>query len=348
MIEGDMMTINEIKSLIQTLDYDFLRTNEHLGSSIIFLTLGGSHAYGTNVEGSDVDIRGCALNSKEEILTNKKFEQFVNEATDTTIYAFNKLITLLSNTNPNVIELLGCKPEHYLYLSPVGKELLDNRHIFLSKRCIHSFGGYANAQLRRLDNKAARLVSQSQQEQHLLKSIENASYTFKQTYFTFDDDAIKLYIDKSEQEEYDTEIFMDINLKHYPLRDYKGMWSVMNNIVKEYSKIGHRNQNAIEHGKLSKHMMHLVRLYLMCLDILNDGEIVTYREKDHDFLMEIRNGKYLDENRQPIPEFFDIVDDLEAKLDAAKQTPYLPDNPDYKKINEFVASVNERIVRGEI
>jgi predicted nucleotidyltransferase len=116
------MTINEIKSLIQTPEYDFLRTNEHLGSNIILLTLGGSHAYGTNVEGSDVDIRGCALNAKDEILTNKNFEQFVNENTDTTIYAFNKLITLLSNVNPNTIEMLGCKPEHYLYLSPIGKE----------------------------------------------------------------------------------------------------------------------------------------------------------------------------------------------------------------------------------
>lgn len=342
------MTINEIKSLIQTPAYNFLRTNEHLGSNIILLTLGGSHAYGLETPTSDLDVRGCALNSKYEILTTKKFEQFVNEATDTTIYSFNKLIHLLTNINPNVIEMLGCKPEHYIYLSPIGQELLNNKHLFLSKKAAFTFGSYAAAQLRRLDNKAARLTSQSEQERHILRSIENASYTFKQDYFTFDDDAIKLYIDKSEQEEYDTEIFMDINLKHYPLRDYKGMWSVMNNIVKEYSKIGHRNQNAISHNKLSKHMMHLVRLYLMCLDILNDGEIVTYREKDHDFLMEIRNGKYLDENKQPIPEFFDIVDDLEAKLDAAKQTTYLPENPDYKKINEFVASVNERIVRGEI
>lgn len=342
------MTINEIKKMLQNPEYDFLRTNEHLGSKIILLTLGGSHAYGTNVEGSDVDIRGCALNAKEEILTNKNFEQFVNEETDSTIYSFNKLINLLTNTNPNVIEMLGCKPEHYLYLSPIGKELLDNKHLFLSKRCVHAFGGYANAQLRRLDNKAARLVSQTEQEHHILKSIENASYTFKQNYFAFDDDEIKLYIDKSEQEEYDTEIFMDINLKHYPLRDYKGMWSTMNTIVKEYSKIGHRNQNAIEKGKLSKHMMHLVRLYLMCLDILNEGEIITYREKDHDFLMSIRNGKYLDDNRQPTPEFFDIVDDLEAKFDKAKQTTDLPDNPDYKKINEFVMSVNERIVKNDI
>ena len=224
------MTINEIKSLIQTHSYDFLRTNEHLGSNIILLTLGGSHAYGTNVEGSDVDLRGIALNSKEEILTNKNFEQFVNETTDTTIYSFNKIINLLINVNPNTCEMLGCKPEHYLYLSPIGQELIDNRHLFLSKKCVHSFGGYANAQIRRLDNKAARLVSQSEQEVHILKSIENASYTFKDQYLSYDDDAIKLYIDKSDRDEYDTEIFMDINLTHYPLRDYKGMWSVAGRI----------------------------------------------------------------------------------------------------------------------
>lgn len=341
--------MDAIKNMIKSSsDYKFLSTNEHLGSNIILLTLGGSYAYGTNVEGSDVDIRGCALNSKEEILTNKNFEQFVNEKTDTTIYSFNKLITLLSNVNPNTIELLGCKPEHYLYLSSIGQELIDNRHLFLSQKCIYSFGGYANQQLRRLDNKAARLVSQSEQEQHILNSINNASYSFKDRFFAYDEDNIKLYIDKSEQEEYDTEIFMDINLQHYPLRDYKGMWSTMNNIVKEYGKIGKRNEKAIEHGKLAKHMMHLVRLYLMCLDILNNGEIVTYREKDHDFLMDIRNGKYLDDNRQPIPEFFDIITDLEEKLEIAKTTTDLPDKPDYKKINEFVASVNERIVKGEV
>lgn len=141
---------------------------------------------------------------------------------------------------------------------------------------------------------------------------------------------------------------MDINLKHYPLRDWKGMWSDMNNIVKEYGKIGHRNANAIEHGKLAKHQMHLVRLFLMCLDILNDHEINTYREKDHEFLMDIRNGKYLDDNRQPTDEFFEIVTELEAKLDEAKKTTTLPDIPNYKKIQEFVMSVNERVVRGKI
>lgn len=342
------MTIEEIKNMLKAPTYDFLRNNEHLGSNIMFLTLGGSYAYGTNIETSDVDIRGCALNTQEEILTNKKFEQFVHEETDTTIYGFNKLVNLLTNVNPNTIEMLGCRPEHYLYISPIGQELIDNRYIFLSKKCVHSFGGYASSQLRRLDNKAARDLGQFQQEAHILNSIKNAACSYKERYFEHPEDAIRLYIGESVQEEYDTEIFMDINLKHYPLRDWKGMWSDMNNIVKDYSKLGKRNAHAASHSKLAKHMMHLVRLYLMCFDILDNGEIITYREKDHDFLMSIRNGDYLDENDKPTKEFFNIVDELESQLEMKKNSTMLPETPDMKQIEKFVMSVNERVVKGEM
>lgn len=154
------MTLDKIKQLVESNQYRFLRDNPHLGQNIILIGLGGSHAYGTNNNQSDLDIRGCALNSKEEILTNANFEQFVNEETDTTIYSFNKLVHLLSNCNPNTIEILGLKAEHYLYVSSIGQELLDHKNLFLSKRAVHAFGGYATTQLRRLDNKAARLVGQ--------------------------------------------------------------------------------------------------------------------------------------------------------------------------------------------
>lgn len=342
------MTIEQIKKKLRSEEYDFLRKDKNLGNNIIVLTLGGSYAYGTNTETSDLDIRGCALNSKMQILTNENFEQFVNEKTDTTIYAFNKLISLLCNCNPNVCEMLGNKPEHYFYVSPIGREFINNKDLFLSKKAIYSFGGYANQQLRRLENKSNRLVGQAKNEEHIFKTIDHAMFDFKQRHFTMPDDAIKLYIDKAVQEGYDTEIFMDVNLTHYPLRDYSGMISEMQSIVKAYGKIGKRNQKAIEANKLGKHMMHLIRLYMMCLDILENGEINTYRDKEHDLLMDIRNGKYLDKNRQPIPEFYEMVDEYEKRLDYAKENTDLPDSPDYKKINEFVASVNERVVKGEI
>lgn len=341
------MTLQEIKDKVKSNEYDFLKTNEHLGNNIILIGLGGSYAYGTNNENSDLDVRGIALNTREEILMNKKFEQFINEETDTTIYSFNKIISLLSNTNPNTIEIMGLKPEHYLYVHPIGKELLDNAHLFLSKRAIHSFGGYANQQLRRMELLCNRNVSQSQKEQFILNTINNAMYDIKLAYQDFTEEEIKLYIDKAVQEGYDTEIFMDVNLKHYPLRDYCSVWNEMKSIVSSYNKIGKRNKHAIEHDKIGKHMMHLIRLYMMCIDILEKEEIITYREAEHNLLMDIRNGKFLDSNNQPTSDFNDLLNEYEKKFDYAKEHTSLPDKPDYKKINEFVMSVNERIVKNE-
>ena len=343
------MDIKEIEEKIASEEYSFLQTNEHLGSNIVLLGLGGSHAYGTNTLESDLDVRGIALNSKEDILgLDVGFEHVCDKATDTTIYSFNKMIKLLTACNPNCIEILGLKPEHYLYTSPIGQELLDNSSLFLSKKAVYSFAGYANSQLRRLDNKAMRSTSQAEQEQHILNSINNASVDFERQFFAYSEDSIKLYLDDAVNDSFDKEIFMDIDLSHYPLRDYKGMWSAMNNIVKEYGKIGHRNKEAASAGKLGKHMMHLVRLYLMCFDILEKERIITYRAEEHDFLMSIRNGKYLDDNNQPIPEFFEIVDELEKRLEYDKQHTNLPEKPDYNKIQEFTMSVNERIVKGDV
>lgn len=338
----------KLKKKISGEEYDFLRTDKHLGNKIVLLGLGGSYSYGTNVETSDLDMRGIALNTKEEILTNERFEQFENKTTDTTIYGFNKIIKLLSNCNPNVIELLGLKLEHYLYISPIGYELLDNSHLFLSKKAAQAFGGYATSQLRRLDNKAVRTVDQEHRENHILNSIYNAAESFPEKYFEYPEDSIKLYLDDSIQEDMDKEIFMDVNLKHYPLRDYKAMWSEMNSVVQDYAKLGKRNKQAIEHQKLGKHMMHLVRLYYMCFDILENEKIITYREKEHDLLMSIRGGKYLDSNNQPIPEFFEIVDALDKRLEYDKKNTSLPERPNYDKINEFVMSVNERVVKDKI
>ena len=140
---------------------------------------------------------------------------------------------------------------------------------------------------------------------------------------------------------------MDINLKHYPLRDWADMWNEMKSIVSSYNKIGKRNEHAIQHDKLGKHMAHLLRLYMMCIDILEKEEIITYRRDEHDLLMRIRNGEFLDDNRQPTSEFFDILNDYEKRFEYAKNNTSLPKEPEYKKINAFRMAVNELIIKGD-
>jgi hypothetical protein len=210
---------------------------------------------------------------------------------------------------------------------------------------VYSFGGYANQQLYRLRQKSAHAMGQADLERHILKTLEHMQTNFNSVYSQMTDDSIKLYIDSSAREGYDTEIYMDVQLTHYPLRDYCNLWNELQNTVHQYNKIGKRNENAITHNKIAKHSMHLIRLYLMCLDLLENGEIVTCREKEHELLMDIRNGKYIDSNNEVADEFYDIVDEYEKRMGYAVKNTELPDEPDYKAIDEFVASVNERIVR---
>ena len=359
------MAYENIKEALMQPEYDFLRTERHLapgketvltkdgiaiGSGIILLGLGGSYAYGTNLPTSDIDVRGIALNSAEDILcgglTDDHFEQVVNEATDTTIYSMQKIVSLLCNVNPNTIEMLGLEDDQYLYLSKEGQMLKDNAHLFLSKKCIGSFGGYAKAQLYRLTQKSKHAMTQADLEEHILDTLRYMQDDFKGRYPDMADGGIHLYIDKSVQPEYDTEIFMDVNLKHYPLRDYCGMWNEMKSCVSEYGKIGKRNQKALEHAKIGKHMMHLCRLFHMCFDILEQEKIITRRVEDHDFLMEIRNGKYVTKDNEVLPEFFEIVDNYEKRLQYAAENTSLPDKPDYKKIREMVMDINRDVVYG--
>ena len=338
------MTIEQIKEMVNGSAYDFLRTNEHLGSKIIFLTLGGSYSYGTNVETSDVDVRGCALNSESDLLGLTSFEQVVNTQTDTTIYAFNKLVSLLLNCNPNTIEMLGCKPEHYFYISDIGREMIANRKMFLSKRAVHSFGGYANQQLRRLENALARdRLSQARREEHILNSMKGAVKSFESRYTIFENGSIVLYADESPREDLDREIFADIQLKKYPVREFNSVINDLTNVIGTYEKLNHRNHKK-DDEHLNKHAMHLIRLYLLCLDILEKEDIVTYRGDDLPLLMSIRKGDYQLEDGTYRPEFFEMVSDFEKRLNYAKQNTSLPDTPDMKKVEEFVISVNRRAI----
>lgn len=115
----------------------------------------------------------------------------------------------------------------------------------------------------------------------------------------------------------------------------------LSNILKTYDRLNHRN-NKKDDAHLNKHAMHLIRLYLMCLDILEKEEIVTYRQDEHDLLMSIRNGEFMFEDGTYRPEFFEMVKDFEKRLDYAKENTSLPNHPNMKKIEEFVMSVNRR------
>lgn len=338
--------MNFIK-LMHSPEYDFLRTNERLGKRIILLGLGGSYAYGTNNENSDIDFRGITLNTPSDLLGLTEFEQYEDNHTDTVIYSFNKIVKLLLECNPNTCEILGLDENQYLIKTPLGQELINNSNLFLSKRAVKSFGGYASAQLRRLQNAIARdSMPQPEKEQHILNSVRNALDDFNRKYNNFDNGSIKLYIDHAVTPSLETEIFVDADYSHFPLRDYEKMFSTMNTVIREYDKIGKRNKKN-DDNHLNKHAMHLIRLFMMAIDILDNGIIKTHRTDDLDLLLKIRNGGFQKDDHTFTPEFYEILNHYEHELERATRESLLPDNPDMDKVEEFVEYVNRKAIEGD-
>lgn len=325
-------------------EYDFMKTHPQLGNNVILLTYGGSYAYGTNHADSDIDLRGIATRSRSEILTGEDWEQVVERETDTTVYSLDKYMFLAQENNPNTIELLSPNaPYGFAVLTEPGKMLVDNNHMFLSRQVERTFGKYADTQLRRLMNKAARKLSQAELEAHILKSMRAQELIYNGR-LNSEKEYIKLYLDEAVSEGLDREIFIDVKLEHLPLRKWPSMINDFANIVTTYDKMGQRNKKAIEHHKINKHMMHLVRLYLMAIDILEKEEIITYRQNDLPLLLSILNGDYMDENSQPTPEFEELVNSMADRMAYAAKNTSLPLYPDAKRIRELKYTLNAMVV----
>lgn len=150
-----------------------------LAERTIYVTRHGSHAYGTNIETSDEDFRGVVIPPAEYFYgfmkvfkqaETKKHKQAKNEDKpekeenaseeaemigadtdpDIVLFGITKFFNLASLCNPNALEILFTDPSDHLIVKPAGQILLENRHLFLSKRAMHTFSGYARSQMRRI------------------------------------------------------------------------------------------------------------------------------------------------------------------------------------------------------
>jgi uncharacterized protein len=129
----------------------------------ILLTKVGSHSYGINNPGSDVDYKGIFIAPKAYYLGLKNIEQkdrgweqdsnyfpTLNGVKDLVFYELRKYLKLAKDANPNILELLFESSEFYEYIHPVGHKLLEHREAFLSKKIKYSYSGYAYAQIRKI------------------------------------------------------------------------------------------------------------------------------------------------------------------------------------------------------
>lgn len=317
--------MDKYKTAIMSPEYDFLRTNADL-ENIAYLVASGSHGYGTNIATSDLDLRGFLLEDERYLLGLHTFEQFEEKETDTVIFGAKKFIKLCAQSNPNVLELLGVEEEDILICSDAGRMVRDNTDLFLSKRVEQTFGNYAKAQLKRLQNALVRNDnSKDEKEALVLERLNTQIGRFGDKYSNLDSNALNLRLENNG-------IVMDLNLQGYPLRDFNGIYTDLQGIVRTFDK-ARSDDSQKELPQLYKHAMHLVRMLVTGRDILEGKGVITKRRAEHELLMAIRSGE------MTFDEIFECVAVLQLEFDRAAKETALPEQVNMKQIEELLISL---------
>tara|TARA_B100000700_G_scaffold331722_1_gene467563 strand:- start:39806 stop:41206 length:1401 start_codon:yes stop_codon:yes gene_type:complete len=123
----------------------------------------GSRLYGTQYEKgenpfdpeyvSDYDYRGVFILPPElhlspyhSVLDTAK----IIDGDDEEFFELKKFFTMAKDNNPNIMDVLFANEDYTLYENNIGKEIRENKDLFLSQKIKDTFSGFAESQLQRI------------------------------------------------------------------------------------------------------------------------------------------------------------------------------------------------------
>ena len=327
---------------------------ELMRDNMIVKHMAGSHAYGTALPTSDVDMRGVfsadPINIRTPWFTVKETE--VTDEEDTKLYELTHFMKLCLECNPNIIETLWVDESDILHGSAVYDNLRAARERLLSKKLAFTFSGYALAQLKRIKGHNKWInnpmpVDPPKPYQYLSlvqwfgpeKMLKLDLGRFRDghrlvpygsdTYGVYPWIGYQLYDDhgnlnaKFEQSRED--LGVPIMILRWNKEDYNvakqrheqyWSWKTNRNIA--------RGVLEQEFGYDTKHAMHLVRLLRMGEEAMSTGQIIVKRP-DAEELLAIRSGAWTYE------EIVDYATEMDIRVrETLYRTSDLPKKPDIK------------------
>lgn len=115
---------------------------------ILFETIVGSQAYGTQTPTSDIDKKFVYILPQDFILGTGYVEQ-INVNKDYVGWEIRRFLELMASNNPTVLELLNSPEDCIVSKHPLFDMILEHKGDFITKICKDSFGGYARQQIKK-------------------------------------------------------------------------------------------------------------------------------------------------------------------------------------------------------
>ena len=339
----------------------------------IYRVIVGSQSYGTNVEGSDIDYKGVYAQDTDELIGFGYKEQ-INTNKDDTSFEIRRFLELLETANPTVLEMLFSPEDCIVEKHPAFDILIENRHKFLTKKCLFSFGGYAIAQIKKakgLDKKMnweKDRVTRKNPIDFVYAYVDGKTIPIlqflKKNYLNQElcglvaldhfRDCYALYHDYSGDLKYSgivEENSNEVRLSSVP-KDQSPLTVVYYNKdgytmhCKDYKEYTDwmKNRNTQRYVDLANHdqqidgknLLHCRRLLDMAIEIAQTGNI-NVRRPNAEYLLKIRRGQVsLDE----------IIENAEKdikSLDDIYKNSNLPDKVDKEFVNKLLLEIRHKL-----
>jgi len=334
---------------------------------LVLECISGSRAYGTDLPGSDTDIKGIFILPEDRFYGLDYIEQVSSAKNDEVYYELRRFGELLYKNNPGILEMLATPADCILYCHPLFERFLQEN--FLSRLCKETFAGFAFAQIKKargLNKKinvpmpperktpldfcfvaaaqgSVPLVHWLQekgwhQERCGLVAIPNMRDLFGLYYAADGQLGFSGIVKKETANEVALSsvpkgekqaALMSFNKDAYSIhcREYRDYQTWLENRNEE------RYRNTLTHGKNydAKNMMHTIRLLDMATEILEQG-VLHVRRPNRAHLLAIRQGDF---------DYEALMEQAEKKLqriEALYVQSTLPEQPDKSRIEQLLVA----------
>jgi uncharacterized protein len=307
---------------------------------ILYKIKAGSFLYGLTTPSSDLDYTGVYIedkfnefidpfNTKDEIdlSVKSKLENGKNDsdAVDEKYYHLKKFIKLCADNNPNILEMLFSPKECIEYVHPVFKELiLDHPEMFVNKKLIDRFIGYAKSQEQKSYTKSDNYIHLN----NFLTFLHDCQgYKGITEHYIIGPMIEELYLEEVDAriENKPGDIVYEIGGMKFPSGiTFK---EAIARIDERFARASHRVDGIFINKYEPKFMSHTIRLLDEGYQLLTTGKIqFPFTGNVFDDIMSVKLGKTKVED---IPE---LVNGYKERLSLLETNCTLPKTADYETI----------------
>lgn len=329
--------------------------NEEIKKNIILTVKTGSHLYGLNTEKSDVDLCGIFMEPTGQLFPSLVtiFSPFreniidtvvdasvkvkgedgknLKESVDEVYYSLHNFIRLATDCNPNIIEMLFVDERNIVNINEFGRKLIDNRHLFISKRFIDRFIGYAVSQEKKMYIKTENYNAFNNFINIFEENLDGKPYQGDETLTTSRILLESKKCGKFKQKQHEAGQFDTMyTIGSIELGSNNTIKNALRCVKKKLGKANsYRKGYILNKGYDYKFASHVIRLLIEGIELLNTKDLVFPLQRK-DYIMDVKMGEV---SLEVVKE---RITTLKGEIEMLKQNNDIPEEPRIKEIEELV------------